>query len=342
MPLIGLLWLLAGSLMKTDSTDWKLVFKIDAKEKNNNVYDMFMDDGITYNINDNDAQIVNISNGKHFKSDIINYWKDIDIEQVKVVIYRDGLEQAFLHFNGSGTDKKNWFSQYGLLNSSYIDLKTASPGVSGYHFSIEGHKRRRFFVNKSFGGCQNDAGWLLVAEGGSCNMFYEPLNTLTILYSPTNIYKTMMDMFTEGYRADTLGFFVKFKASTCQPLTHKADICSIPVQLASSSYCYKLCNKSLPETNLQDKIQKLEKVLTVERKATSKYRRSITSAPDDRLSSQTMGLVGALCIALVVGFIVILDWVTICQKCSKANKVTTVKEGCTNEVKRGNQQQEKA
>lgn len=44
---------------------------------------MFMDDGITYNINDNDAQIVNISNGKHFKSDIINHWKDIDIEQVK-------------------------------------------------------------------------------------------------------------------------------------------------------------------------------------------------------------------------------------------------------------------
>ncbi|CAC5365218.1 unnamed protein product [Mytilus coruscus] len=287
---------------------------------------MFMDDGITYNINDNDAQTVNISNGKHFKSDIINHWKDIDIEQVKVVVYRDSLEQAFLHFNGSGTDKKNWFSQNGLLNSSYIDLKTASPNVKGYHFSIEGHKRRRFYVNKSFGGCQNDAGWLLVAEGGFCKMFYEPLNTLTILYSPTNTYKTMMDI----------------KASTCQPLTHKADICSIPVQLAFSSYCYKLCNKSLQETNLQDKIQKLEKVLTVERKATSKYRRSITSAPDDRFSSQTMGLVGALCIALVVGFIVTLDCVTICQKCSKANKVTTVKEGCTNEVKRGNQQQEKA
>lgn len=48
-------------------------------------------------------------------------------------------------------------------------------------------------MNKSYRGCQNDAGWLLVTEGGPCDVDYEPLNTLTILYSPTNINKNMSD-----------------------------------------------------------------------------------------------------------------------------------------------------
>ncbi|XP_052075433.1 uncharacterized protein LOC127712868 [Mytilus californianus] len=257
--------------------------------------------------------------------------------EVKVVVYQNGLEQAFLNFDGTGTDKTNWFSQEGLLNSPYYDIKTASSSINGYHFAIEGysHHRRRFFVSKLFRECPGDLGWLLVYEGsdGVCN--YEQENTLTILYSPVNRSMTFEKMFQNGYRADTLGMFVTFKASTCQPLAHQADICSTPVHLASSSYCYQLCNKSLPETNLRGQIQKPEKVLKVDRKATSKYRRSITSAPDDRFSSKTMGLVGALCIALVVGFIVTIDCVNICQKCSKTNKVTTVKEDRTYEVKRG-------
>ncbi|CAG2216614.1 unnamed protein product [Mytilus edulis] len=116
----------------------KLVFKIDANGQYNNIYDMYMDSGITYNMNDNAAQTHNCSNGKHFKSDIINHWKDIDIDHVKLVVYQDGIEKAFLHFDGAGTDKINWFSQEGLLNSSYSDLKTASPDVNGYHFDVEG------------------------------------------------------------------------------------------------------------------------------------------------------------------------------------------------------------
>lgn len=72
------------------------------------------------------------------------------------------------------------------------------------------------------------------------------------------------------------------------------------------------------------------------------YRRSLTSARDDRYSSKTIGLVGALGIALVVGFIVTLDSVKICQKCSKINKVTTENTACSNEMKRGNPLQGKA
>ncbi|CAC5382245.1 unnamed protein product [Mytilus coruscus] len=227
-----------------DGSGWKTI------GGNTNIYDIYLDRGITYNINDNEALNVTHRSGKHFKSDIINHWSDIDIEEVNVVVYQNGLEQAFLNFNGTGTDKTNWFSQKRMQNSSYSDLKNA------------------------------------------------------------------------------------IKASTCQPLRHQAEACSTPVQLAYNTYCYKLCDKPLTETDLEEKMQKLEKELSVSRKDTNKFRRSLINAPDNRFSSKTMGLVGAVCIALVVGFIVAVDCINICQKCSKLNKVKPKKDDCKHDKQR--------
>lgn len=61
------------------------------------------------------------------------------------------------------------------------------------------------------------------------------------------------------------------------------------------------------------------------------FKRSITSAPDTRFSSKTIGLVGAVCIALVVGFIVAVDYINICQKCSKPNTVKAKNDDCKND-----------
>ncbi|CAG2217267.1 unnamed protein product [Mytilus edulis] len=305
-----LLWLLTDSLIITAAKDWELVFKIDAEDTNTNIYDLYMDSEVTYNINDNEAQNLTHPNGKHFKSDVINYWSVIDIDQVKVFVYQNGVERVFLDFNGTGTDKTNWFSQERLQNSSYSDLKTANHGI-GYYFSIEGsqYSPRRFYANYNWGGCSRDAGWLLVSEGQTYICSYESPNKLMLLYSPTSIYMS----------------YNEIKSWTCQPLTRLTDICSIPVQLAYNTYCYKLCNKTETQTNLQEKIQKLEKELVVSKKDTNKHKRSLISAPDNRNSSKTMGLVGTACIAVVVGILVAIDCVNICQKCSKSNKVRTEK-----------------
>ncbi|VDI51648.1 Hypothetical predicted protein [Mytilus galloprovincialis] len=269
-----------------------------------------MDSEVTYNINDNEAQNVTHPNGKHFKSDVINYWSFIDIDQVKVVVYQNGVERVFLDFNGTGTDKTNWFSQERLQNSSYSDLKTANHG-SNYYFSIEGshYSPRRFYVNNNWGGCFMDAGWLLVSEGRTFVCSYESHDKLVLLYSPTSTYMS----------------YNEIKSWTCQPLTQQTDMCSTPVQLGYNIYCYKLCNTTKPETNLQEKIQKLEKELVVSKKETNKHKRSLVSAPDNRYSSRTMGLFGTACIVIVVGMLVAFDCVNICQKCSKTNKVRTEK-----------------
>ncbi|VDI30890.1 Hypothetical predicted protein, partial [Mytilus galloprovincialis] len=146
---IGLLVLFTDSLINSALNDWKLVFKIDANDifssqydlaflayfffyegGNTNIYDIYMDRGITYNINDKEALNLTHRTGKHFKSDIINHWFDVDIEEY-------GEEKAFLTFNGTGTDRTNWFSQKRMQNSSYTDLKDAIQG-EGYFFSIAG------------------------------------------------------------------------------------------------------------------------------------------------------------------------------------------------------------
>ncbi|CAC5400108.1 unnamed protein product [Mytilus coruscus] len=184
---------------------------------------------------------------------------------------------------------------------------------------------RRFYANNLWDGCPNDTGWLLVSEGKGGKCAFEPKDELLILYSSTStLMKVELDVlkefdfslhvfsvFEKGNRANALAIFVKFKASTCQPLASQADMCSTPVQLSFNTYCYKLCNNSVSGTSLQEKIQKLEKDLSVMKKDTSKYKRSLTSAPDNRFSSKTMGLVGALCIAVVVGLIIALDCVNI-------------------------------
>ncbi|VDI36906.1 Hypothetical predicted protein [Mytilus galloprovincialis] len=64
--------------------------------------------------------------------------------------------------------------------------------------------------------------------------------------------------------------------------------------------------------------------LTVERKSTQKYRRSLTSAPDERTSSKIMGIIGGTVIISVIGSIVLLD----CATCNigrkgKAKKAAT-------------------
>ncbi|CAG2217266.1 unnamed protein product [Mytilus edulis] len=107
------------------------------KGQNTNIYDLYMDSELTYNINDDDAQNFTHGHGKHFKSDIINYWEDIDVEQVKVVVYQNGMEQAFLSFDGTRTNKTNWFSQERLMNTTYSDLKTEETHQPGEHPDVQ-------------------------------------------------------------------------------------------------------------------------------------------------------------------------------------------------------------
>ena len=86
--------------------------------------------------------------------------KLIGAEEVMFVVYdSEGSIAERLVFRGTG-DKKSWFSKANLLSTTYWEL----TGPFNY-FSINGHgpSGRRFYINKSWAGCPNDYGHIVVS-----------------------------------------------------------------------------------------------------------------------------------------------------------------------------------
>ena len=80
--------------------------------------------------------------------------------QIMVVIYDSaGNVAQKLKFMGTG-DKYSWFARDNLQSTDSWNMN------GGYNFfSMAGHEDigRKFYINRSYGGCHNDWGYLLVA-----------------------------------------------------------------------------------------------------------------------------------------------------------------------------------
>ncbi|XP_078374803.1 uncharacterized protein LOC144658271 [Oculina patagonica] len=96
----------------------------------------------------------------HYKNRIVQNWQEFNPREARVVVYTSGREVASLKFNAAGTDNLNWFSQNNVIQSPWMDLKTATGLVA---FSIHG-VARTFEISHSYGGCGNDVGWLLITQ----------------------------------------------------------------------------------------------------------------------------------------------------------------------------------
>ncbi|KAI8487892.1 hypothetical protein Bbelb_343400 [Branchiostoma belcheri] len=100
---------------------------------------------------------------RHIKCPAVEHWESLNIQRVKVVL-ESSEGNVELIFDGTNTDKFSWFSKDRLLSSPWNDIKSQGQN----NFSIEGTPRwkRSFYINRNFDGCPNDAGWLVVADGG--------------------------------------------------------------------------------------------------------------------------------------------------------------------------------
>ena len=91
-----------------------------------------------------------------------------------------------LKFNAKGSDKLNWFSLSRLSQSPWSDIKSEPKN----YFSIVGKPKdyRHFFINRNYGGCSADAGWMLVS-GSLCSWASRFLpRKNVILYSKKTVY----------------------------------------------------------------------------------------------------------------------------------------------------------
>ena len=88
--------------------------------------------------------------------------------QVRVVLYKHGVEQLVLRFNAKGTDILNWFTSDRLLQSPWYDI----THVHHNFFTIIGPcwdgVCRDFHINYSYHGCPKDIGWLTLGNAKGC------------------------------------------------------------------------------------------------------------------------------------------------------------------------------
>ncbi|CAC5405990.1 unnamed protein product [Mytilus coruscus] len=87
----------------------------------------------------------------------------------------------------------------------------------------------------------------------------------------------------------------------------------------STEECICVCyatNQPIDRSELQAKIDKLVEELTIPKKETSRNKRKLISAPDNRTSAKSIGYVGATVLILIGGLIIGMDALNICKNAS--------------------------
>ncbi len=114
-------------------------------------------------VNDtNDALLTPNAGTAHYVSRLVAQWNTagFPITQARVALYGSGVEAAFFRFAVSGVDRSAWFSLASLQASTWTDI--ASQGVNYFQIQGSGNYGRHWFVNRNYGGCPTDTGWLVV------------------------------------------------------------------------------------------------------------------------------------------------------------------------------------
>lgn len=107
-----------------------------------------------------------------------------------------------------------------------------------------------------------------------------------------------------------------YKVMTTEPVlaTTSSVLCECP--------CSTVANISDPLLTIEEKVERLKKELTVNKRNTSSHRRSLISVADHRVSATSIGSMGVVILSVVVGSICLLDLTSvrcgvIAQKCRK-------------------------
>lgn len=104
---------------------------------------------------------------------------------MRVVLYKGGLFVKEFMFDVKGIDKFNWFVKSKLIG--ILLWNDIGKEIINYFF-IEGDFGNNcwFFINRSYGGCLNDMGWMVVSMV-VCE-WEKVFGEYVILYSNKDIY----------------------------------------------------------------------------------------------------------------------------------------------------------
>ena len=117
---------------------------------------------------------------------ISSSWSTIAPNTARVEICDNGSIINFINFNSSGSNKSDWFTQARIQQSSFSEI----TGGTYNYFSIYGDigNQRHWFINRSYGGCDVDFGYLCVKGG----------QTPVCVWDNDNWYNVLSDEMTPG------------------------------------------------------------------------------------------------------------------------------------------------
>ncbi|XP_033126065.1 uncharacterized protein LOC117124048 [Anneissia japonica] len=143
------------------SSEFELVFKV-VTGATSDMMDLYTT-AESFNDGQFEAMSLDQRHTRNYVNELLGHWDDSNIQKVKVALYEDGSEVMHMIFDGVGSNHMSFFQNQNLISSPWSDL----PSSQTNFFSIEGHAdaARRWYINKSYNGCDNDTGWFLVKPG---------------------------------------------------------------------------------------------------------------------------------------------------------------------------------
>ncbi|XP_036371238.1 uncharacterized protein LOC118768575 isoform X3 [Octopus sinensis] len=140
-----------------------------------------------------------------FRHPILDFWKHLPIEEVKLVIYKNQTPVVTMIFDGRNSNLESWFSHANLKSSPWDDLSSANPKF----FQMKGvFGVRRFYITNHNGGCSVESGWLALNEAG-VYCAYDKMNHFpAIRYSDAK----SRTIWNNGYAlADSMAIFIRLR-----------------------------------------------------------------------------------------------------------------------------------
>ncbi|XP_060084091.1 uncharacterized protein LOC132563345 [Ylistrum balloti] len=194
---------------------WTLVYKAPAGTTvsgYNDYYSHFADSTTSSTLNDGSVTVMRDfgSGGSAFKSSKLLQWESgITISAVKLSVFKDGEEAAYVIFDARGKGKLEWFDCDNIVGSSYTDIASYSENYCGLSPYSSNYKRN-FYINAYGTACTSTYGWIMLKDYNSisgCSV-WDPATTSNpyIKYSTST---TLQNFYTGSIgNGDSLAIFI--------------------------------------------------------------------------------------------------------------------------------------
>ncbi|XP_076113274.1 uncharacterized protein LOC143080959 isoform X2 [Mytilus galloprovincialis] len=117
----------------------------------------------------------------HYKPGLSNNWPSLCLDKVRVSIYKNGVEKAFMLFNATGADKMSWFTPSRIIDSSWVDLQSTTKQY--FAMSQDPDFLREFYASQNADKSKCDStGWMFISTANRC--FLETDKKPAFYYAP--------------------------------------------------------------------------------------------------------------------------------------------------------------